>query len=152
MVARSRDLFSAERAIQIASSEDEVYAAIGLHPWIAKLIDDATYRNFLGMANKSKVVAISGKGLDNVRSRASKEEQLQALAAMLRLAQDTSFPIILHDKGYHKEMMEMLRNEKFLLGCVHDFEGNARDLKEWLDLGYYISVKRSVLGAQEEKL
>jgi TatD DNase family protein len=152
MVVVSHNLSSAERAAEIASTEDDVYAAIGLHPWIAMRIDDNIFGGFVALTEEPKVVAISEIGLDNVRSQATKEVQLQALMQMLRLARETGLPVMLHDKGYHKEMMQLLRAEKTLSGCVHGFEGTIADLKEWLDLGYYVSIGRAVLGVEGEKL
>jgi len=152
MVVASHDLSSAKGAVQIASAEHDVYAAIGLHPWIASPIDDDAYTSFLTLANKPKVVAISEIGLDNVRSRVSKDVQVQALRQMFRLARETGLPGMIHDKGYHKEMMELLRSENPPPGAIHGFEGDAAALKDWLDLDYYVTIGRAVLGAEGEKL
>ena len=152
MVVASHDLSSAEQAVQLASEEHDVYAAIGLHPWIATPINDEDYEGFLRLASQQKAVAISEIGLDNVRSRSSKEEQIQALMQMFRLARETGLPVMVHDKGYHKEMMDILREEKTLSGCIHGFEGDVATLKEWLDLDYYISIGRAVLGEDVESL
>ncbi len=152
MVAASHDLSSAERVTRVASEEDGVYAAIGLHPWIATPIDDETYKSYLALAGRPKVAAISEIGLDNVRARAGREDQLQALTRMLSLARETGLPVILHDRGCHKEIMEVLREGTPPAGAIHGFEGNVAELKDWLDLGYYVSIGRPVLGPDGESL
>lgn len=152
MIVASHDLSSAEQAVQIASAEHDVYAAIGFHPWVASPIDETTYTKFLNLAKRPKVVAISEIGLDKFRSRASKEVQVQVLRQMLRLSEEARRPVMVHDKGYHQELIEILREEKAISGCVHGFEGNVAALKDWLGLDYYISIGRAVLGEDDGTL
>jgi TatD DNase family protein len=151
MVVGSHDLPSSERVIQIASSENNVYVSIGLHPWIATPIDDHTYKSFLELTKRPKVVAIGEIGVDNNRSRASKEVQLQALTQQLRLARETGLPVLLHQRGYHQELMEAIHQEKPPVSAIHGFGGDLNELKEWLDLGYYVSIGRSILGEEGER-
>lgn len=152
MVAASHDLSSAERVAQITTTEDIVYGALGLHPWIATLIDDSTYKGFLALAKKPKVIAISEIGLDDSRSRAPKEVQLQTLVQQLRLSKETGLPPMLHNRGYHREIIDVLRQEKPPVGAIHGFNGRVDELKEWLDLGYYVSIGRAVLRAEGQDL
>ena len=152
MVVASHDLSSAERVTRIAFAEDGVYAAVGLHPLIATPIDDLSYRAYLNLARKPKVVAISEIGVDNIRSRASKEVQFQAFVQQLRLCREVNLPPQLHVRGYHAEMMEALKEETPPAGIIHGFTGAVAELKGWLDLGYYVSIGRAVLGSQAQGL
>jgi TatD DNase family protein len=151
IVVGSHDLPSAERVIQIASSEEDVYVSVGLHPWIATPIDDPTYKGFLELTKRPKVVAIGEIGVDNNRSRATKEVQLQVLTQQFRLAKETGLPIFLHQRGYHQELTEAIHQENPPVSAVHGFSGDLTELKDWLDLGCYVSIGRSVLGGEGEK-
>jgi len=152
LVLGSHDVSSGERAIQMASSESHVYASIGMHPWIAAPIDEKAYKSFLELTKRPKVVAIGEIGLDNNRSRASIDVQLQALTQQLRLARETGLPVLLHQRGYHQELMEAIHREKPPVSAIHGFGGDLAELEEWLGLGYYISIGRAVLGQEGEKL
>ncbi|MFB3885748.1 MAG: TatD family hydrolase [Thermodesulfobacteriota bacterium] len=152
MVVGSHDLPSSERVIEIASSEENVYVSVGLHPWIATPIDDRAYKSFLELTKRPKVVAIGEIGVDHNRSRASKDVQLQALIQQLRLARETGLPALFHQRGYHEELMEAIYREKPPVSAIHGFSGDLAELKEWLDLGYYVIIGRSVLGKEGEKL
>ena len=148
IVAGSADLASAKRVAEIAAAEDVVYASIGIHPWIASVLDDATINGFLALAKQPKVVAFGEIGLDESRSRASKEVQLQSLSQLLGISRETGLPPIIHQRGMHKEMMETIGREKAPAGIMHGFSGDAVELQEWLDLGFLIAVGRAVLAPE----
>jgi len=80
ILASNFDLPNPGMRAQMAAAEKEVYAAIGLHPWVATTINEDTYQGFLALARQPKVVALSELGLDAPRSPASIEVQLQALS------------------------------------------------------------------------
>ncbi|MEE8473598.1 MAG: TatD family hydrolase, partial [Dehalococcoidia bacterium] len=50
ILASSFDLPNSGKTAQLAATEKEVYAAIGLHPWVATTIDEDTYQGFLALA------------------------------------------------------------------------------------------------------
>lgn len=145
IVAGSADLASAKRVAEIAAAENIVYASIGVHPWIADVLDDDTINGFRALAKQPKVVAFGEIGLDESRSRASKEVQLKTLSQLLSLCRETGLPPIIHQRGMHKEMMETIGREKAPAGIMHGFNGDAVELKDWLDLGFLIAVGRAVL-------
>jgi len=152
IVVGSHDLPSAKKVMDIAAREDIVYASIGIHPWIAQMIDEETMAAFLALAKVPKVVAVGEIGLDEARSKASKEIQIECLRQQLRLAKETGLPPILHQRGFHKELMNILKEEDPPCGAIHGFNGNEEELKDWLELGYYFTVGRTVLTPDGEKL
>jgi len=152
IVASGHDLLTSEETARIAAAEDIVYASIGLHPWIAAPIDEETYRGFLALAKQPKVVAVGEIGLDENRSRASKEAQLQAFTDQLLLAQETGLGVFLHERGYRKEMLEVLDQHSPPCAAIHGFRDDKVALKGWLDLGFYVTIGRTVLEADGERL
>jgi TatD DNase family protein len=136
----------------IADAHDIVYATMGLHPWIATSIDDETYRGFLDLAKRPKVIAVGEIGLDANRSRAGKDVQVDALIRQLQLARETDLPVFLHERGYRNEMLEVLSQYTPPRAVVHGFRGSPAELWEWLDFGYAITVNRIILEADGEKL
>lgn len=152
IVAGSTDLASARRLVGIAAAEDILYASIGIHPWIAEPLDDDTYNGFKELAQHPKVVAFGEIGLDASRSRSSKEIQMECLAQQFRLSRETGLPPIIHQRGLHQELMDVMKQEKPPAGAVHGFNGDAGELREWLDLGYFITIGRAVLAPEGQGL
>lgn len=138
---------TSERAILIAEKYPEgVYAAIGIHPiHLSELIfkdkvdedeevefhpsieefDEAKY---LELSKSKKVVAIGEIGLDYFHNSENKEKQKEVFSAQIDMAMKLSFPIIIHCREAHNDVMEILRNKKKLYGeklrgVVHCFSG-----------------------------
>lgn len=153
IIAGSTDLATTRKLMEIVAVEDMVYASVGIHPWIAEAINDEDYKAFKTIAQHPKVVAIGEIGLDDSpRSRSSKEIQIQCLSQQLRLSHETGLPPIIHQKGLHKELMDCIKREKPSPGVMHGFGGNDTELKEWLDLGYYITVGMHVFTPESLRL
>lgn len=152
LVASGHDFMRSKTTIEIAAEEDIVYASIGLHPWIATPIDDETYRGLLDLAKKPKVVAVGEIGMDENRSRASKEVQIQAFTRQLELAQETDLPVYVHQRGYRKEVLEIVSRKKPPRAVIHGFVGDTDELRDWLDLGFHVTIGRVVTGEDGEKL
>jgi TatD DNase family protein len=108
IVAGSTDRATAKRLLEIVSAEDIVYGSIGIHPWIATPLDDDTYNYFKGLARHPKIVAFGEIGLDESRSRSSKEVQMECMGQQCRLARETDRPPIIHQRGMHRELMDIL--------------------------------------------
>ena len=152
ILAGSTDLATTRKLVEIAAVEEMVYASIGIHPWIAEPLADETYNVFKTIAQHPKVVAIGEIGLDEPRSRSSKEIQIRCLSQQLRLARETGLPPIIHQRGWHKELMDAIKREEPPAGVMHGFGGDDAELKEWLDLGYYITVGMHVFTPESVRL
>ena len=152
VVASGQDLARSIRVAEIAEEHDMVYAAIGLHPWIAVPIDDALFQGFLELAEKPKVVAIGEIGLDEYRSQAEKEVQIAALVRQLELAREADLPVFLHERGYHDEMLEVISRHPPGRAVMHGFRGSQEELKQWLAFGFYFTIGRTVLEPDGHKL
>jgi TatD DNase family protein len=152
ILAGSTDLATTKKLVEIAAVEDMVYASIGIHPWIAEPLDDDTYNTFKTIAQHPKVVAFGEIGLDEPRSRSSKKVQIECLSQQLRLSHETGLPPIIHQRGLHKELMDAIKREEPPAGVMHGFGGDDAELKEWLDLGYYITIGMHVFTPESVRL
>jgi len=152
VVASGQDLARSVRVAEIAEEYDMVYAAIGLHPWIAVSIDDDTYQGFLELAKKPKVVAVGEIGLDEYRSQAEKAVQIEALVRQLELARETDLPVFIHERGYHDEMIDVLSRHPPRRAVMHGFRGSQEELRLWLDFGFYFTIGRTILEPDGHKL
>jgi TatD DNase family protein len=147
IISQGMSLESSADTIRLAQSHHGVYAAVGIHPWNAIPPTEEVQQQLHQLTRQEKVVAIGEIGLDYVRAPETKEIQRELLKYELLLARETSLPANIHCREAHQDMMDILRAEKGsgLNGIIHGFTGNLSTLKDWLDLGFYISIGRRIL-------
>jgi TatD DNase family protein len=74
---------------------------------------------------------------------ASKKVQQELLWFELSVALENRLPVNVHcHGGAHDDMMKILRKavNSGLTGIAHGFGGSAAELRDWLDLGFYIAL------------
>jgi TatD DNase family protein len=141
------------KAISIANTFENVYAAIGIHPHEVKDIDETTYKNIKMMAKMDKVVAFGEIGLDFFRNLSPRDVQIRRFEEQLELAGEIGLPVIIHDRDAHQETLKMLEGWKGKHGgVIHCFSGDRRMAEKCLDMGFSISVTGAVTFGKSEKL
>lgn len=156
VVTVGMDVETSEKGVAIAESEAMVFAAVGLHPWLAQdHPEGAPVDELRALAERGKVVAIGEIGLDFVDnswlelSYADPElrrGQERAFRQQLRLARTLELPVILHSRGAHETVARILAEEEMerVGGCVQFFEGTPDDVARYVELGFAFSVGSSV--------
>lgn len=141
------------KAISIANTFKNVYAAIGIHPHEVKDIDETTYETIKIMANMEKVVAFGEIGLDFFRNLSPRDVQIRRFEEQLELAGEIGLPIIIHDRDAHQETLKMLEKRKGRhRGVIHCFSGDYMMAEKCLDMGFSISVTGAITFGKSEKL
>lgn len=102
------DLPSSERAVELASQEPVVWAAVGIHPHDAKGWDSKTAARIEELLQSPKVVALGEIGLDYHYNYSTREEQVAAFEAQLQLAGQYNKPVIIHNREAHQDTLEIL--------------------------------------------
>ena len=77
------DIPSSKKSLELAQSDDMVYATVGIHPHDAKLVDDASLAELEQMSRLKKVVAIGEIGLDFYRDLSPRKTQIAAFRRQL---------------------------------------------------------------------
>ena len=112
MIVVGYDMPSSRRAVDIADSYDNVYAAIGVHPHDAKTLRPADIDELGRLADSAKVVAIGADrgeiGLDLFRNLSPREEQDRAFREQLDLAQNLRLPVVIHARDADNETYAVL--------------------------------------------
>jgi TatD DNase family protein len=156
IVTVGMDRESSANAVAIAQAEDMVFAAVGLHPWLAQdHPDGAPIAELEALARQDRVVAIGEIGLDHVDNSflnlSYADPELQRLQEVvfrqqLQLARRLGLPVILHSRGAHAVVTRILAEERMqeVGGCVQLFEGTPEDVRRYVDLGFTFSVGSSV--------
>lgn len=130
------------RSLELAKRYDIVYSSIGVHPHEASQVTDKVIEEFRVLSGgQSKVVAIGEVGLDYYRNLSPKEKQVEAFKRFIRLAGSLKLPLIIHSREADFDLLSILKSEKDKeqTGVIHCFSGGREFLKEWLDMGFYIS-------------
>lgn len=142
IVSMGMTLESSAETVRLAQSAAGVVAAVGIHPWNAVLPTDEVRQRLSALAKMECVVALGEIGLDYARTPQTKEIQRELLIYELSLARETGLPVNLHCREAHQEMMTILHQEigSGLKGIAHGFSGDRAQLKDWLDLDFYISI------------
>ena len=128
---------------KISHKFKEIYYSVGLHPLEAKQWNE-DYRFLLKRSAQEdkRVVAIGELGLDFFKS-ADKTQQIDALIPQMELAFELELPVIIHCRDAANEMIEIcneLSNKgKCPKGVLHCWTGTPTEMKQFLDLGFYIS-------------
>ena len=140
------DLDSSLVARELAQQYSLVYAAVGYHPHNAQECDLKDLEKLAGFASGPKVVAWGEIGLDFFRRLSPPEAQLRAFSRQLEIADDLGLPVIIHDREAHKDVFSILKRmgkgEK--RGVIHCFSGDIDLARDFIELGYYISIPGTV--------
>jgi TatD DNase family protein len=156
IVTVGMDTQTSARGAAIAASQDMVFAAVGLHPWLAQdHPQGAPLEELEALAAGDDVVAIGEIGLDFVDNSwlrlsyddpALRAHQEEVFRAQLRLARRLGLPVILHSRGAHATTTRILGEEGMgsVGGCVQFFEGTPDDVAAYVALGFAFSVGASV--------
>ena len=127
----------------ISQKFDEIYYSVGLHPLEANKWE-VEYKSLLKKSaqDDKKVVAIGELGLDFFKSD-DKNIQLDALIPQMDLAYELDLPVIIHCRDAANEMIkicnELTRIGRCPTGVLHCWTGTPKEMKQFLDLGFYIS-------------
>jgi TatD DNase family protein len=141
-VSVGKTLQSSEGVLGLAQSHEGVHGLIGIHPWDAVPLTDEVRKKLYELARREQVAAIGEIGLDYVQKPETKELQKELFAYQLSLARESGLSVNVHCKEAHQDMMHIVRKQKGqdLRGLVHGFSGSSAELRDWLDLGFYVSI------------
>ncbi len=144
------DLESSWRAVDLADSHSDVYAAVGVHPHDAKNLDDRALGALERLADSPKVVAVGEIGLDYYRKLSPPEAQLDAFQRQLDLARRLSLPVVVHSRQADEETYDIIAayEERALpdwpkdrpLGVMHCFAGDLMLALRYIQIGFMISI------------
>lgn len=136
------DLNTSKKAVLIAEKYPFIYAAVGCHPHDTKYMNDDTMNIFSKMAKSNKVIAIGEIGLDYYYDNSDRETQKKWFREQIRLAKELDLPYIVHDRDAHEDILRIMKEEHYdgVRGILHCYSGSVELSKEFIKLGFYISL------------
>lgn len=142
------DIASSRAAIGLAERHPGVLATVGFHPGDADRMSEADIAELERLAEQPRVVAIGETGLDFYRDRSSREAQMRAFEWQLELAIRLDLPVIIHCREAEKELLDVLQewtsrhrqSAEYPRGVIHCFQGNTDAARQYLEMGFFLSL------------
>ena len=133
------------RAVEISEMYDDVYFAVGIHPYDMESFEDLDFEKFV---NHKKCVAIGECGLDYYRLEGSdkekeseKQRQKEVFIAQIELAKKYKKPLIVHIRDASRDSKEiLLQNGASEVGGVLHCYNADDELLSMADNGFYFGI------------
>lgn len=146
-------LEGARMSLELADKYDFFYAAVGIHPEYADVVNEEVISEIKEMTKNEKVKAIGEIGLDYYwDENPEREIQKDAFRRQMKLADELNLPVVIHDREAHGDTLEIMKEFPEVKGVVHCFSGSVEFAKECLKLGYYIGITGVVTFKNAKKL
>jgi TatD DNase family protein len=144
------DYESWSRIGSLAMRQD-VFAAYGLHPWVADAtLDIAALKEHL---KRGKAVAVGEIGLDFKIERFDRQAQTDCLVRQLDLACEMKLPVLLHCRGAFEELLAILaRYVPDLRGVIHAFTRGPQLAERFLNVGMHLAFGGGVTRLRAERV
>ncbi|MDY0232699.1 MAG: TatD family hydrolase [Sulfurimonas sp.] len=134
-----------ERTLEIVDANNDVYFAVGVHPYDKASFDELDFEKYVG---HKKCVAIGECGLDYFRLEGSdeeklkeKEEQKRVFRAQIELAKKYKKPLIVHIRDASRDSKEILLelDAKEVGGVLHCYNADE-ELLSLAKEGFYFGI------------
>lgn len=139
------DMNTLQRAISISELHDDVYFAVGIHPYDKEQFDSLDFEKYV---HHKKCVAVGECGLDYFRLEGSdeekelqKSEQKRVFIAQIELAKKYQKPLIVHIRDASRDAKSlMLEHDAGEIGGVlHCFNADE-ELLSLANEGFYFGI------------
>ncbi|OLS02289.1 TatD family hydrolase [Tissierella creatinophila] len=147
------DMESSRASVNLADTYDNIYAVVGVHPHSAKEITESSLKEIENLAKNKKVVAIGEIGLDYHYDNSPRDIQKKWFKKQILLAKRLDMPIVVHTREADEDTIEILKEEREgLRGVIHCFSSDRAQLKEYLNLGFFIALGGPVTFKKTDEL
>jgi TatD DNase family protein len=152
VLAVGSGLESCRATLEIAEREQDVFAALGLHPHQAGEVEEEDIEQLRDLLAHPKAVAVGETGLDHYRDYSPRDRQLQAFRAQAELAVSLGKALVVHSRAADEETLAVLTTlpagAKVVLHCF----SSPGLLGPAIDKGWYVSFAGNVTYPNAEEL
>ncbi len=131
----------ADLAARLREGFAGAWAAVGLHPHQARLLDDDHRKQIRAACGRSEVIAVGETGLDYHYEHSPREAQQEAFRAHVRLARDLGLPVVIHSREAEDDTIRIIEQEKLpeVGGVLHCFTSSRWLAERAVEMGLFIS-------------
>lgn len=139
---------------ELTKQHNIFFGALGIHPGNADEYSEKVKSEIKDLINKNnKILAIGEIGLDYYwEQNPSKEVQKQVFIDQMKLAEELSLPVVIHDREAHADTLEIIKMFPNVKGIVHCFSGSKEFAMECIKEGYYIGITGVVTFKNSKKI
>lgn len=132
-----------EKQLEICEKFKNVWTVTGVHPHDAMAYKNVTAEDVLKNTKYDKVIGIGECGLDYFYDFAPKDVQIKVFREMIKAAQESALPIVVHTRDAEADTMDILEtayHKKAFKGEIHCYSSSFELAKCALDIGFYVSA------------
>jgi TatD DNase family protein len=136
------DPASCRKAIEIAGTYPGIFAILGVHPHDAANVGEKDLDSLKALARHEKVKAWGEIGLDFFRNLSPPAIQQEIFRRQITIAKELKLPVVIHSRSATRETITCLREERAgeMGGVIHCFSGDAKAARQYLEMGFLISI------------
>jgi TatD DNase family protein len=139
MICIGTDLATSQEAVDLAGSQEHVWATVGLHPHDASR-HDPEWDGLRRLAGAARVVGVGEAGFDLHYRHSPEEAQEESFRAHVRLATELDLALVIHSREAWDQTFAVLQSEGVPARTVfHCFTGGPTEARRALDLGAWLS-------------
>ena len=148
---------TSREAISQAKRYEKMYATAGIHPcdsqYLTEKPEDAIedIRTLIS-APENKCVALGEIGLDYHYPDTDKACQMKYFREQMALAKTLDFPVCIHDREAHGDIMDVIRDFPGVRGVLHSYSGSPEMAAELVSRGYMISFSGTLTFTNARKV
>jgi TatD DNase family protein len=130
------------RAIELARTDERLFAIVGIHPHDAGKMADDWLDRIEAMARDPKVVAVGEIGLDYHYDHAAPDVQRERFRELLVLCDRVEKPVVIHDREAHEDVWAIVEEIGMPKrgGVFHCFSGDVRFAERVVRGGFFLSI------------
>ena len=126
-------------AVEIASEYENIFAVVGIGPEDCLETTEEDLKEIEALLSHPKVVAVGEIGLDYHWGTVPKEKQQDIFRKFIRMAKKHDLPVVIHSRDALQDTYNILKEES-AYGVMHCYSGSAEMAKEFVKLGFKISL------------
>jgi TatD DNase family protein len=149
VISSCADPKDAEKILNLRKNyENFLFVSLGFHPECLRNYGENKIEDYLNFIRekRSEIVAVGEVGLDFGQNcqDIDKGEMECIFLKFIDLAKELDLPLVIHARDAFDDVLKVLKDKKVEKVCLHCFSGSETNLKEALNLGYFISFATNV--------
>jgi TatD DNase family protein len=141
-----------DRVIRLCGRHENLYYALGLHPLFMQAHGRGDVDALAERVSALSPVAVGEIGLDFHDRNADRQAQMDLFARQLQIAGERSFPVILHVRKAHDEVLALLSEHGVRGGIAHAFNGSRQQADRYMELGFKLGFGGMLTFERSRKL
>jgi TatD DNase family protein len=140
-------------SLELAERYKFIYAVVGVHPEAVGNMTEAVLEQIREMSRHSKAVGIGEIGLDyHYEDNPPKDVQQHWFKRQLEIAYEEDLPVVIHSRDAQQDTFDIIKASPVRRGLIHAFSGSSEMAKQYIELGFKISVGGVVTFKNAQKL